>query len=188
MNSSNNAHTDCIQLTVDFLNIVLNTGFVPTDWCLGTNHPLYKNKGSVSEPDNYRGIILLSGTGQLFITCLNHRLSSYVDDTILEEEKAGFRKGYSTTDHVFVLHLIIDLYKSVYKRVYYAFIDCLFFGRNFLSYNINGKLFNVIRNMYSKAKSCIQKDNLSSGTQVAGTMASDVFLIPFNFKEILLYQ
>ena len=33
------AHTDCIQLTVDFLNIVLNTGFVPTYWCLGNIHP-----------------------------------------------------------------------------------------------------------------------------------------------------
>ena len=43
------AHTDCIQFTVYFLNIVLNTGFVPTDWCLGTIHPLYKNKGLVSD-------------------------------------------------------------------------------------------------------------------------------------------
>ena len=65
------------------LNIVLNTGFVPTDWCLGTIHPLYKNKGSVLDPDNYRSITLLSCTGKLFTTCQNHRLSSYVDDTIL---------------------------------------------------------------------------------------------------------
>ena len=165
------AHTDCIQLTVDFFNIVLNTGCVPTDWCLGTIHPLYKNKGSVSDPDNYRGITLLSCTGKLFTTCLNHRLSSYVDDTILGEEQAGFRKGYSTTDHVFVLHLIIELYKSVHKRVYCAFIDYRkafdsinrpLLWQKLLSQDINGKLLNVIRNMYAKAKSCIQKYNMTS--------------------------
>ena len=104
-------------MTVHFLKIVLNTGILPTDWCIGTIHPLYKNKSSVSDPDNYRGITLLRCTGKLFTTCLNHRLSSYADDTIIGEEQAGFRKGYSTADHVFVLHLIIELYKSVYKRV-----------------------------------------------------------------------
>ena len=165
------ADTDCIRLTVDFLNIVLNIGFVPTDWCLGTIHPLYKIKGSVSDPDYYKGITLLSCTGKLFTTCLNHRLSSYVDGTILGEEQAGFRKGYSTTHHVFVLHLIIELYKLVYKRVYCAFIEYRkafdsinrpLLWQKLVSYNINGKLFNVIRNMYAKAKSCIQKDNLAS--------------------------
>ena len=99
----------------------------------------------------------MSCTGKLFTTCMNHRLSSYVDDTILGEEQAGFRKGYSTTDHVFVLHLIIKLYKSVHKCVYCAFIDYRkafdsinrpLLWQKFLSYNINGKMFNVIRNMY----------------------------------------
>ena len=49
------------------LNIVLNIGFVstlvPFTCCI-------KNKGSVSDPDNYRGITLLSCTGKLFTTCL----------------------------------------------------------------------------------------------------------------------
>ena len=42
---------------------------------------------------------------------------------ILGKEQAGFRKGYSTIDHVFVLHPVIDLYQSVRKRVFCAFID-----------------------------------------------------------------
>ena len=151
-------HTDCIQLTVDFLNIVLNTGFVPTEWCLGTIHPLYKNKGSVSDPDNYIDITLLMCTCKLFTTCLNHRLSSY--DTILGEEQTGFRKGYSTTDHVYVLHLIIELYKFVHKRVYCAFMDYHkafdsinrpLLWQKLFSYNINDKLFNVISHIYAKA-------------------------------------
>ena len=164
-------HVNCMQLIVDFFNIVLNTGCVPTDWCLGTIYPLYKNKGSMTDPDNYRGITLLSCTGKLFTACLNHRLSCYVEENILGEEQAWFREGYSTIDHVFVLHIIIELYKSVHKRVYCAFVDYRkafdsinrpLLWQKLLSYGIKGKMLNVITNMYSKAKSCIQSGNLLS--------------------------
>ena len=60
-------------------------------------YPLYESKGSVNDPNNYRGITLLSCTGKLFIACLNKRISYYASDTILGEEQAGFRKGYRTT-------------------------------------------------------------------------------------------
>ena len=61
--------------------------------------------------------------GKLFTTCLNCRLSCYVEDHILGQEQAGFREGYSTIDHIFVLQLIVELYQSVHKRVYCAFVD-----------------------------------------------------------------
>ena len=57
--------------------------------------------GPITDPDNYRGITLLWCTSKLFTGCLNRRLSRYVDDNIIEKEQAGFREGYSTTDHVF---------------------------------------------------------------------------------------
>ena len=72
---------------------------------------------------NYRGITLLSCTSKLFTACLNRRLSRYVDDNILGKEQAGFREGYSTTDHVFVLTHIIKLYQSTPKCIYCVFID-----------------------------------------------------------------
>ena len=104
-------HNDCLELIVAFFNIVLSTGYVPTDWCLGIICPIYKNKGSIDEPDNYRGTTLLSCTCKLFTACLNSRLSLYVNDDILGREQAGFREGYSTIDHAFVLHLVIELYQ-----------------------------------------------------------------------------
>ena len=35
-------------------------------------------------------------------------------------------------------------------------------GQKLLSYNINGKLFNVVKNMYDKAKFCVKIENLYS--------------------------
>ena len=94
-----------------------NTGCVPTEWCSGIIRPLYKNKGHITDPDNYGGITLLSCTSKLSTACLNRRLSRYVNDNILGKEQAGFRVGHSTTDHVFVLMHIIELYQSIYKCV-----------------------------------------------------------------------
>ena len=41
---------------------------------MGTIIPLYKNKGSRMDPDNYRGITLLSCVGKLFTAAINERL------------------------------------------------------------------------------------------------------------------
>ena len=147
------------------------TGCVPYEWCLGIIYPLYKHKGSVNDPDNYRGITLLSCTCKLFTACLNNRLSCYIEDNILGEEQAGFRNRYSTIDHIFVLQTIIEMYQSVHKRVYCAFIDYKkafdslnrnILWQKLLSHDINGKVLNVIKDMYCKAKSCIKKDNFMS--------------------------
>ena len=131
---------------------------------------IYK-KGLLSDPDNYRGITLLSCTSKLFTSCLNSRLSCYVEENIIGQEQAGFREGYSTIDHVFVLHVVIELYKSVHKRIYCAFIDYRkafdsidrsIIWQKLLSYGINGKMFIVIKDIYDKAKSCLMKDNMRS--------------------------
>ena len=66
----------------------------------------------------------------------------------------------------------MELYQSVHKRVYCAFIDYRkafdsldrgYLWQKLLLYNVNGKIFHVIKNMYAKAKSYIKKDNLISG-------------------------
>ena len=150
-------------------NLVLKSGVVPSDWCSGIIYPLYKNKGSPSDPNNYRGITLLSVIGKLFTSCLNHRLSIYVENVgLLGEEQAGFRENYSTTDHIFTLHSIIQLYLKNSKRLYCAFID---YAKAFDTINrtslwskliaseINGNVIRVIYNLYENAKSCIRKEN-----------------------------
>ena len=109
---------------VQLFNLVLNTGIIPTDWSIGIVVPLYKNKGSFDDPDNYRGITLLSCLGKLFTAAINARLTSYLESIgILGDEQAGFRAGCSTLDHIFVLHSLIEVYLSSRKRLFCAFVD-----------------------------------------------------------------
>ena len=78
---------------------------------------------------------------------------------MIGQEQAGFRKGHSTTDHIFSLHCLIDLYLHKKKRLYCAFVD---FRKAFdsvqhsllweklLNMNVCGKVLNIIRDMYKK--------------------------------------
>ena len=79
--------------------------------------PIYIKSGARDDPDNYRGIALLSCLGKLFTCCLNTRLYNYIEHMqILGNEQAGFRTGYSTTDHIFTLHTLIELLSKHGKK------------------------------------------------------------------------
>ena len=63
-----------------FFNVFLASGQVPDEWCLGSIKPIYKNKGDGGEPNNNRGTSLLSCLGKLFLSCINKRLTCYIED------------------------------------------------------------------------------------------------------------
>ena len=161
------------EFICNFFNLILSTGLVPDLWCHGLITPLYKSKGSRDDPNNYRGITLLSCLGKLFTACINSRIARFMyDNAKIGYKQAGFRPEFSTMDHIFTLHAIIEYYKSKKGRVYCAFID---YSKAFdlidrtslwmklLNNGVNGRIFDVIHNMYSKAKSCVRSnDKLSS--------------------------
>jgi hypothetical protein len=95
-----------IDVYVKLFNIVCKSGVIPDLWSVGVICPIYKNKGDTANPDNYRGITILSCYGKLFTAVLNNRLNL----SVLCEEQAGFRKNYGTYDHIFNLKYLVDLY------------------------------------------------------------------------------
>ena len=58
-------------LLVKLFNIILKTGIIPSAWCISFISPIYKNKGSKSDPDNFRGISIISCLGKLFTAAIN---------------------------------------------------------------------------------------------------------------------
>ena len=118
-------------------NKVLRTGELPQEWVIGMLIPLYKMKGDKKDHGNYRGITLLSYMGKLFTAALNKRLTEFCEaNNILNENQTGFRKGYSTVDHVYLFMFIIDSIRVKKKKLYCAFIeykkafDCVLVARS----------------------------------------------------------
>ena len=164
-----NLSDDVKCIIVDFFNIVLESGFIPNEWGIGVIFPIYKKKGDTSDPNNYRGITLLSCFSKLFTALLNTRVTAFLETTKqLGIEQAGFRPGYSTIDHIFTLFSIIQLYLRNGKKLYCAFVDYkkafdlvdrTSLWSKLLKVGIKGPFFNIIRNMYSQIKSCVKDNN-----------------------------
>ena len=104
---------------------------------------------------------------------LNERLMHFIDvNNLLSENQAGFRKLYSTIDHVFLLKCIIDLCRFKRQKLYCAFID---YQKAFDSvwrdglwyklinfYSIKGNIINVIKSMYANTKSHVLVNGCTS--------------------------
>ena len=157
---------DLKVIITNLFNLVLASGKVPHSWSLGTISPIYKGKRDVNGVDNYRGITILSCFGKLFTSILNDRIYSFLDkNNLLGWEQGGYRKYCGTSDQVFTLHCLIDVYLKRKKRLLCTFIDYKkafdLVQRNvlwdkLLSNGISGKILEVIKDLYAKAKSCVK--------------------------------
>ena len=152
-----------LPLFTKLFNCVLDTGFIPEAWVKGVIIPVYKNKGDPAQTQNYRPITILSCLGKLFISVLNKRLTNYLEtNNLLNQNQAGFRS--SCKDHIFTLSSLVEILKARRKKLFCAYVDfsAAFYKvhraslwQKVLNHNINGKIFQVIYNVYSNSKSCV---------------------------------
>lgn len=150
---------------IKLFNTIFDTGTLPEAWLEGKIRPIYKNKGDKSDPENYRPITILSCLSKLFTAVLNTRLTKFLDTyELLNENQAGFRKGYSTVDHIFALNSLIELFRSTKKKLYCTFIDFskafdsvwrIGLWKKMLGSSINGKFLRIVHNMYAGIKSSV---------------------------------
>ncbi len=116
--------------------------------------------------DNYRGISLLSVLGKVFTFILNKRLTEWTDSNdVLSDAQAGFRKTYSTTDHIFTLYACIEKYMLRNGKFYVAYVD---FSKAFdtvqhpilwnilLRAGVKGRMIRILKSMYSTIKACVR--------------------------------
>ena len=154
-----------VPLLEKLFNKLLETGIFPNEWCRAIIVPVHK-KGNRENPNNYRGISLLSSISKVFTKILNNRLVKWANHNgKLSDQQAGFRKGKGTIDHIFVLQALASKYLMREKgRFYSVFIDFsqafdsvphqhLFYS--LLRCNMHGRVIKLLRNMYSKLKSSV---------------------------------
>jgi len=149
----------------NLFNAIFDSGYFPNVWQDSIIVPLHK-KGDYDDPNNYRGISLTSTLSKVFLHVLNCRLQGWTEENGLTgEEQAGFRRGYSTIDNIFILHGIVERYLGRKRKMYVAFID---FCKAFDSVNrklmfailrrngINGKMLCILQSMYHSVRSCVK--------------------------------
>jgi hypothetical protein len=153
-------------------NVMFESSIYPEEWTKAIIVPILK-KGDPNLPTNYRGISLLSLISKCYTFILNKRLVHWIEaNNKLTESQAGFRKGYSTTDHIFTLNAIIE--KCFSKRggkLYACFVDLKSAFDSvqrkslfdvLMKYNINGKFIKSIIAIYKSVLSCVRtEDNLT---------------------------
>ena len=98
-----------------------DSGFVSDSWTLDDILPIYKNKRNIRHPENYRPITILSCFGKLFTSILNTRITKYVEENEkINSCQVGFRKGFSTTDNLFVLQSLFGPRQANLVLIAYA--------------------------------------------------------------------
>ena len=78
------------EVLCDLYNICINIEYVPKCFRIGVQVPLYKGKGTCSlNPDNYRGITLLSNFNKLFEVLIWSRLDRWWVQTCVVSDLQG---------------------------------------------------------------------------------------------------
>ena len=151
-------------LITELFNKIKLMAYYPELWEVGTITPFHK-MDDIGDPDNYRGITINSCLSKLFTKIMNDRLIKYIEDNnLIKYNQIGFRKGFRTSDHVFVMKTLIDKYLSSGKRLYMCFIDFkkaydtiwregLFY--KLLKQGMSKTFVRLLVNIYSRQKSCV---------------------------------
>ncbi|KAE9416237.1 hypothetical protein Angca_003521, partial [Angiostrongylus cantonensis] len=94
---------------------------VPTQWRTSNTVLLFK-KGDLHDIGNYRPICLLSVVYKLFTRVILNRIDRTMDEG-QPCEQAGFRKRFSTMDHIHTLTRLIEVSREYKRPLCLTFID-----------------------------------------------------------------
>jgi hypothetical protein len=97
------------RILTDLFNQIKNKKIFPSEWKTTIICLIYKGKGCIDEPGNYRGISLLSVLGKMFTGILAGRLRDWlVNHEVPSTFQAGFVRGKRMFDNVFIIKTIVD--------------------------------------------------------------------------------
>lgn len=157
------------------INLIIKSGKYPKMWNEAKIIPIYKGKGSKSEPLSYRPISLLSVISKACEMHLHKNLYDYFEsNNLLNERQFGFRKLKSTTDALLnIQKCIFDArnnkeYVCVYALDGFKAFDSV--NHNILlsklsSYGLQHNAIKLIDSYLANRKQAIMYENKISSVQ-----------------------
>ena len=160
------------ETILTLFNSVLKNNKISHDWLVSSITAIHK-KDDKSDPNNYRGISVMSNIGKLFLIIMNNRLTKYaVENDLLSPGQLGFVKGNRTSDPHIILHNLIQKYcHKQKKKLFGCFVD---FSKAFDSVSrnlllkklrekgVDGNFLNIIKTIYTNDESCVKIGNKRS--------------------------
>ena len=167
----------------------------PDDFEIGLIIKLAK-KGDLSNCNNYRGITLTSTIMKIFSMLILKRIQDTVEST-LRDEQAGFRKGRSCCDQIFILRHVIQQCVEQRSPLVLAFVD---YEKAFDSvhrptlwkvlryYGIPVKYVNLIEMLHKDSRCRVNVDGVLSGEfEVSSGVLQGNVLSPMLFALLMDY-
>ena len=116
---------ELLELLAHIFNMVIDLKYIPQCFRYGVQVPLFKGKDLCSlDPNNYRGITLLSTYNKLFeIVMWNHLKQWRVDSGVISELQGACKSGLSCIHTAFTLQETIATSLEDNNKCYVAFND-----------------------------------------------------------------
>ena len=147
------------------LNTCLYLGIIAAEWRISTLITLYKGKGSVKEPGNYRGIALLCTVFKLLTWILNRRVMASVRRK-LPPEQFGFIPMKGTRDAIAKLLAFLKSCGLPEKgKAYCLFVDYekafdsidrdILLGKLYKQFDVKGRILRMIASILKENWICV---------------------------------
>ena len=159
-----------VKVTCPSLAAIFNSwvrlGCMPPSVAIGWITAIPKAGGNLRCEADYRPITVGTLLAKIYATCLDRRLSPWLEEENLRARgQAGFRHDHRTTDNVFILRTLIELQRSDGSELYCCFVDFkkaydsvsreLLWGK-LESRGVGGWMLQALKTLYADVHVCVR--------------------------------
>jgi hypothetical protein len=153
----------------DLFNDIHETAEFPSEWQRSILHAIHK-KGDQLNPQNYRGLAIISAFSKPLLTIIGNRIKSFCENRdLLIEEQGGFRPKRWTVDNIYALNCYIRSAMNRNSKLYCLFIDyskCFdmisrpFLWKKLMNMGFSTKMVKLLMALYSRVEFLLNENTI----------------------------